>query len=655
MTARVAVTRVSPFGRWMKKPSRLRLALAPLLIAAGSLAQEPAPPADTQETAAEPEQAISRADAYTRFLLARERERVGDVDAAIQEYKDAIRLDPGTAAVRVALANLYNDAHRVAEAMATLHEALRFEPKSIAAHRLLAEILYDLISKGNSETYAHDTRVAFEELVDLSPSDLDARKKLALLALNQGDYAAAKTQLEAVIDDEPDDVDSQLMLAKVYFGLQEYGSAADIYMALEKRQGQVPDREKGGQILTYLFTDRFEEAIKVADEGLKRAGQDSEDYLKLLKLKGLAADRIGDWSLCAKTFRQLLDQNPADREARFKLALALQRKRDLDGALGELEKLRSDLEANPTLDEGDPSMAQVLVATGTALQQKKRPLDAIEVFGKALDLTKDQPRMRPEIVERLAHALFDGGRKADAIALIESTRGSDPSLVDLTVEQAELVVKDGRVKDARSLLKGYLENARDKKDKPSLMLVADMYLRVQQPDEALTVLKVAQKLFPDDEDVLFLVGSAYERNGKIDAAEKTFKLLIDRYPKSDRALNYLGYMLADKGVRLDESLAYIQRAMALDANNGAYLDSLGWVYFKKGQLDLALENLKRAVDQIADDPVILDHLAEVYFGLRSYDDAVKTWQHALDLGPQESEALKRKIEDAQAKRTAHKD
>ncbi|MFN7976086.1 MAG: tetratricopeptide repeat protein, partial [Acidobacteriota bacterium] len=577
LTARVAVTRVSPFGRWMKKPSRLRLALAPLLIAAGSLAQEPAPPADTQETAAEPEQAISRADAYTRFLLARERERVGDVDAAIQEYKDAIRLDPGTAAVRVALANLYNDAHRVAEAMATLHEALRFEPKSIAAHRLLAEILYDLISKGNSETYAHDTRVAFEELVDLSPSDLDARKKLALLALNQGDYAAAKTQLEAVIDDEPDDVDSQLMLAKVYFGLQEYGSAADIYMALEKRQGQVPDREKGGQILTYLFTDRFEEAIKVADEGLKRAGQDSEDYLKLLKLKGLAADRIGDWSLCAKTFRQLLDQNPADREARFKLALALQRKRDLDGALGELEKLRSDLEANPTLDEGDPSMAQVLVATGTALQQKKRPLDAIEVFGKALELTKDQPRMRPEIVERLAHALFDGGRKADAIALIESTRGSDPSLVDLTVEQAELVVKDGRVKDARSLLKGYLENARDKKDKPSLMLVADMYLRVQQPDEALTVLKVAQKLFPDDEDVLFLVGSAYERNGKIDAAEKTFKLLIDRYPKSDRALNYLGYMLADKGVRLDESLAYIQRAMALDANNGAYLDSLGWV------------------------------------------------------------------------------
>ena len=96
------------------------------------------------------------------------------------------------------------------------------------------------------------------------------------------------------------------------------------------------------------------------------------------------------------------------------------------------------------------------------------------------------------------------------------------------------------------------------------------------------------------------------------------------------ALNYLGYMLADRGTRLDEALGYIRRAVALDPQNGAYLDSLGWVYFKMGNYDLAEENLRRASERIGNDPTVHGHLAELYQKTGRLKLAAAHWERALD-------------------------
>jgi len=80
-------------------------------------------------------------------------------------------------------------------------------------------------------------------------------------------------------------------------------------------------------------------------------------------------------------------------------------------------------------------------------------------------------------------------------------------------------------------------------------------------------------------------------------------------------LNYYGYMLADRGVRLEEATAMIQKAVALDPNNGAYLDSLGWAYYKQNKLAEAEENLRKAADRQSHDPTILGHLGDVYMKL----------------------------------------
>lgn len=96
------------------------------------------------------------------------------------------------------------------------------------------------------------------------------------------------------------------------------------------------------------------------------------------------------------------------------------------------------------------------------------------------------------------------------------------------------------------------------------------------------------------------------------------------------ALNYLGYMLADRGTRLEEAMGYIRRAVALDPQNGAYLDSLGWVYFKMGNYELAEENLRRAADRMGDDPTIQEHLGELYLRTGRLKLAATHWERSLE-------------------------
>ena len=118
-------------------------------------------------------------------------------------------------------------------------------------------------------------------------------------------------------------------------------------------------------------------------------------------------------------------------------------------------------------------------------------------------------------------------------------------------------------------------------------------------------------------------------------------------PFNASAANYLGYMLADRGVRLEESLKYIQKAIQLEPNNGAYLDSLGWAYYKMNRFDLAEPPLEQAARMISDDPTILEHLGHVYLRMGKENLAVQEWEAALKEWPQAASS------DFDAEQAAH--
>src|SRR5208282_6090615 len=144
--------------------------------------------------------------------------------------------------------------------------------------------------------------------------------------------------------------------------------------------------------------------------------------------------------------------------------------------------------------------------------------------------------------------------------------------------------------DVRSLLKGTPE------DRDVYLRLAIMETRLKRWSDAEDALNKAELLSTKSEDkeyVYFLRGDTYEHEKKYDMAEAEFKKVLTANPQSAVTLNYLGYMNADRGVQLEESLNYIKTAVSLDPTNGAYLDSLGWAYFKLGKYDLAEENLNK--------------------------------------------------------------
>ena len=178
--------------------------------------------------------------------------------------------------------------------------------------------------------------------------------------------------------------------------------------------------------------------------------------------------------------------------------------------------------------------------------------------------------------------------------------------------------------------------------------LAEYYGSADRYAEAAGLLKDAVARFPDSPGVLFQYGAMLERQSLHAEAEKVFRQVLARNPEHGPTLNYLGYTLIERGGRLDEAVALLKRAVALDPYNGAYLDSLGWAYLKTNQLDLAEPNLRTAAAQLPRDSVVQDHWGDLLAKRGKHADAVEAWRRALagDGDQIDRAAIERKISDA---------
>jgi tetratricopeptide (TPR) repeat protein len=142
----------------------------------------------------------------------------------------------------------------------------------------------------------------------------------------------------------------------------------------------------------------------------------------------------------------------------------------------------------------------------------------------------------------------------------------------------------------------------------------------------------AEKLSMDKDEketIHFMRGAMYERMKKYDLAEAEFRKVLAMNPENSSALNYLGYMFADRGVNLQEALQMITKALEREPGNAAYLDSLGWVYYRLGRYDEAESNLKASLAKMSRDPTVHDHLGDVYLKLGRVKDAISQWERSI--------------------------
>lgn len=172
-------------------------------------------------------------------------------------------------------------------------------------------------------------------------------------------------------------------------------------------------------------------------------------------------------------------------------------------------------------------------------------------------------------------------------------------------------------------------------------------LQARRYEDARQILEEAVRLAPRNILVRYQLAGAYEKLGRLDDAIEMLKVNLTLDPNHADTLNALGYFYAEKSVRLAEAEQLIRRALFQEPDNGAYLDSLGWVFFKQGRLDQALEVLTRAA-QGSSDPVIYEHLGDVYLEHDQPQEAARWWERALEHDP-DAASVRRKLEALRAR------
>ena len=215
-----------------------------------------------------------------------------------------------------------------------------------------------------------------------------------------------------------------------------------------------------------------------------------------------------------------------------------------------------------------------------------------------------------------------------------------PALLDASIRLAFLYLDQGRQDLARPIMAKVAETLAD--DFASLYFLGLFYNRLgsyQQAKESFEQAWDAAALEPGaspelDPDFYFNYAIACERSGQFNTAEALLQYILRQAPDNAEAFNYLAYMWADRGINLEQALEYINHALDLDPENGAFIDTLGWIYFRLGRCSEALLEIKNALFFMPEDPTIMEHLGDILEALNYHQEALLWWQRAYQKDPQ---------------------
>jgi tetratricopeptide (TPR) repeat protein len=226
--------------------------------------------------------------------------------------------------------------------------------------------------------------------------------------------------------------------------------------------------------------------------------------------------------------------------------------------------------------------------------------------------------------------------KGDTKKAVEEFLKIDPKSEEFSGAIKSLVflyIQSGSIDEGITIMQGYLDKIKDNPD--IYMMLSLLYEEKQDFKKAIEVLEGARQISPQNPDVLYQIGMLHERLGETDKAINFMEEVLRIDPDYANALNFVGYTWADKGINLPEAEAKIKKALSQKPDDAYIRDSIGWVYYKKGEYTQALTELLRAFQAMPDDPTIAEHLGDVYAALKEYGKAVEYFNKALGLEKKE--------------------
>ena len=493
-----------------------------------------------------------------------------DPAAALRAYDAALKEDPDAPFLLRRAATLLARSQRTPEAIAYAKRALLRNPNDIEGLSLLA----NLQAVSQNIDAAIET---YERVLKLSPKEIRPYLTLAQLYGMRGRNDAVEATLSAGAAAHPHSPYAHYYLAGIAAERKEWEKAAERYR-------QTLDLDSSLQPARLGLAQVYEQQGKLAEaEEIYRALIDTAKQPEALSglLRVLdREDRLDEGLVLLETLQAA---SPSDETIRLQMAMVWAEKKNYPRAI---EALLPAATAHP-----DNTRMQVYLAS---LYEETEAFDkAIELYEAAIKREK-----RPYALRLRLGMLYADRLKQTDRALAEG--------------DAALVLDPARP-DAY-LFKG------------AVLLEAERYA------EAAQVLSDGIAKNPETADLRFHLGVAYDKLDRFDDMVAAMQVAIRLDAQHAVALNYLGYSYADRGIRLDEAIDLIQRALAVRPDDGYIVDSLGWVYYKMGRLDEAITTLQRAAALSPEDAAIHEHLGDVY--LQSDPERAKAaWQQALWLNP----------------------
>ncbi len=639
--------------------------------------------------------ADDKANAYYHFALGRLYSEMGqqdnsraEINKAIGNYEEALKLDPNENLIFDELSDLYIAANRLQDAIDKAQELLKQNPNNMGARRMLAHVYMQSVSNGRNGVNEDSLRKAQEQyqmIVEKDPKDAESWVMLGRLDGYLHDSPNAEKSFNKALEVDGANEDALMGLVELY------GQMGDSKRALEKAKIAV-DKAPSPRTLMAL-AQSYEDAddFKDAADAMKRAidagadedrvapelakalmnGGHSDEALKLYEQLSAASPRNPDYQLRLSELYLQLGDVPKARVAinkakvaggtnlgvRYAEVAVLEAEEKFDEAIISMKGILDDTAHKTYSGDDAKNRVTFLNRLGTLYRESNQTAQAVDAYRQIAAIDPELgTTVELQIIEIYRNAKDMTNARAEADAALRKF----PKDRDIVAVHAGILADQGKADEGAAELR----KLSNKPDAKLEMAIASVYERAKRYGDMEKALDAAEKAAQSNDDkanVYFMRGAMLEHDKKYEQSEAEFRKVLALNPDSPGALNYLGYELADRNVRLDEAYSMVKKALDLDPGNGAYMDSLGWVYYRQGKLSDAEALLIRALEK-SKDATIHDHLGDVYFKEGKTPEAVAQWQASLkvykasspaDSDPEEMAKVTQKLQTAQAQLARH--
>ncbi len=511
-------------------------------------------------------------ESYYNFTVSRMYLYDNDLAKSIEYMELAEIADPGSAYLKYNLAQLYISANLTEDAKTKLKEVIEIDEDNIDSYKLLGR----LMSTSSSEKDKKEAGKYLQKAVKIDPDNSDSYFLLALHYLQIGEKEKAKELLQKSIKLQPNDEDAYFFLGELLKEEENLESALALY----------------SELLTL----------------------DPKNFATLLTLASIE-EKMLNYIKAEQYFTQLLKYHPNNSKAYEQYGNYLYRTKRVEEATKQYQNAE-------ILDLNNP---EIKFKLGIIYLENKEPEKAIEKFDYILS-TKST---NEAALYYKALALIELENYSDAGNILNSLSGSTKYFDRAIIQSAYILEKQDKYPEAKE----HMEKAYA--DYPGNVNITNylgaIYRKKENYKSAIELYNGFLSKNPNNEAILYSLAVTNFSAGNDTESIKIMKDLLELNPDNADALNYIGYTYADKGVNLDEAESYIKKAMKLAPNTGYIIDSLGWVYYRKGMLNEAIVNLELAAKLSPEDAAIWDHLGDVYMESGDIPKALKSYEYALKL------------------------